>query len=390
MPQMPELSVIVPVLNERQNVPIMVDRLSAALSGIDWEAVFVDDDSEDGCADVIREIAAGNFRVRLLQRIGRHGLASAAIEGMLSTSSPWLAVMDGDLQHDAELLPQMLETARRGDLDMVVASRHLPGAGMGDFAPERIRLSNAGRFLSGLVLKCRLSDPMSGYFLLSREYFLTVVHDLSQMGFKILLDLVVSAPRPVRLAEVPYVFGTRVYGESKLDLNPGVEFLLLIADKLVGRIVPVRYVLYSLVGLFGVLVHVSLLWVLHARFAVPVLAAQSMATVAAMTSNFLLNNLTTYRDARLTGWRRILAGYIVFAAACGVGLVANLGVVKLLLSHDVFWLFAALGGMIVGSVWNYAVAGVFTWKLVQVRRGRVRRTVLSERQPAAVCWPTDS
>jgi dolichol-phosphate mannosyltransferase len=267
----------------------------------------------------------------------------------------------------------MLETARCGELDIVVASRHVVGGGMGDFAASRVRLSNAGRMLSRFVLTCPLSDPMSGFFLLSREYFQTVVYDLSQMGFKILLDLVLSAPRPVRVAEVPLTFGARIHGESKLNTNLGIELLLLIADKLVGRIVPVRYVMYSLVGLLGVAVHASLVWILHANLAVPVLTAQAAATVTAMTFNFLLNNSITYRDARLTGWKRIATGYAVFAAGCGVGIVANLAVVKLLLSHGVFWLLAAVGGMLIGSVWNYAVASVFTWKLVQLRRGRARK-----------------
>jgi len=370
---MPELSVVVPVLNERQNIPLLLNRLESSLLGVDWEVVFVDDDSEDGSADIARSIASQNPRVRLLHRIGRRGLASAAIEGMLSTSSPWLAVMDGDLQHDTAVLPRMLETAKCGDLDIVVASRHVPGGGMGDFAAARIRLSNAGRKFSRIFLTCPLSDPMSGYFLLSRDYFHAVVHDLSQMGFKILLDLVLSSQRPVRIAEVPLAFGVRIHGESKLDTSLGIEFLLLIADKLVGRIVPVRYVLYSLVGLLGVAVHASVLWMLHAWMGFPVLTAQTIATLGAMTFNFLLNNSITYRDAKLTGWKAIAAGYTVFVAACAVGVVANLSVVKFLMGYGVYWLLAALGGMIIGSAWNFLAASVFTWKLVQQRRVRARR-----------------
>lgn len=370
---MRELSVIVPVLNERHNIPLLIGHLETALAGMDWEVVFVDDDSEDGGTDLLRKIASSNPQVRMLQRIGRRGLASAAIEGMLSTSSPWLAVMDGDLQHDAALLPHMLKTAKCGELDIVVASRHMAGGGMGEFAASRVRLSNAGRMLSRFVLTCPLSDPMSGFFLLSREYFQTVVYDLSQLGFKILLDLLLSAPRPVRIAEVPLTFGARVHGESKLNTNLGIEFLLLVADKLFGRVVPVRYVLYSLVGLVGVAVHASLVWILHANLAVPVLTAQAVATVTAMTFNFLLNNSITYRDAKLTGWKRIATGYAIFAAACGMGIVANLAVVQLLLNHGVFWLLAAIGGMLIGSVWNYAVASVFTWKLVQLQRRQARR-----------------
>ena len=375
---MPDISVIIPVLNESRNIPLMVERLTHALAGVDWEAVFVDDDSLDGSAAVARAIATDNPRIRVIQRIGRQGLASAAIEGMLATSSPWLAVMDGDLQHDESILPRMLEAAKAGDLDLVVASRHIAGGGVGEFSESRVRLSNLGRSLIRLVMTCPLSDPMSGYFLVSRGYLDEVVHDLSQLGFKILADLAMSATRPIRVTEVPFTFRSRQFGEIKLDTNVGIEFLLLLADKLVGRIVPVRYILYSLVGLLGVLVHMSALWILHAMLGAPALTSQTAATILALTCNFFLNNSITYRDAKLRGWARIARGYAVYAAACGIGVFANLGVFNLLTGYGVFWLFAGLAGMTISSAWNFGAASVFTWKLAR----RQRASAAKGRRPA--------
>ena len=229
--QPPLLAVVVPILNERENIRILHQRLERVLAGIPFELIFVDDDSRDGSAREVAELARETPRVRLLHRIGRRGLASACVEGMLSSSAPFLAVMDGDLQHDETILPQMFELLRRDELDLVVGSRNVAGGSMGDFAAERVQLSNLGRWFSQHLLNCPLSDPMSGFFMLSRPFLLEVVHRLSQMGFKILLDLTSSLTRPLKFAEVPYTFRNREHGESKLDISVNLDFLLLIADK---------------------------------------------------------------------------------------------------------------------------------------------------------------
>jgi dolichol-phosphate mannosyltransferase len=338
------------------------------LGGIDWEVVFVDDDSPDGTAALCRECAQRDPRIRVIHRIGREGLSSACVEGMLATASPYLAVMDGDLQHDESLLPEMLALAKSQDLDVVVASRHLAGGGMGEFAADRVELSNLGRRLSRLVTKINVSDPMSGFFLLNRRVLDATMYRLSLMGFKVLLDMLASSPGPLRVGELPYTFRNRESGESKLDTFVELEYILLLADKLVGSYIPVRYFLYAMVGLSGVAVHFACLGLFHLLLGQGVIRAQASATVVALVWNFFLNNAFTYRDRRLRGARSLAKGLLVYAVGCSVGMLANLGVTGLVAGRGLPWYLAGGLGLIVGSVWNYGFASVFAWKIAQRRR----------------------
>ena len=191
-----DLSVVIPTFNEAGNVASLLERLRNTLGQTGWEAVFVDDDSPDGTSSLIRSIARSDPRVRVIQRIGRRGLSSACIEGVLASSAPYIAVMDADLQHDESILPSMCERIRTGGLDLVVGSRNIEGGSMGDFSKERVMLSGLGSRLSRAVCKCNLSDPMSGFFIVSRSFFEEVQYRLSGLGFKILVDLVASSQRP--------------------------------------------------------------------------------------------------------------------------------------------------------------------------------------------------
>jgi dolichol-phosphate mannosyltransferase len=354
-----ELSVVVPTLNESANIPVLVGRLHEVLAGIDWEVVFVDDDSRDGTATVVRAIAQRDPRVRCLQRIGRRGLSSACIEGILATSAPVVAVMDADLQHDESLLPRMFGALSGDDLDIVVASRYVEGGSIGEWDSGRARISGAATRLSRLIVKADIADPMSGFFMLRRAAFNEAVRNLSGQGFKILLDLFASAPRPLRFKEVPFRFRQRQFGESKLDSMVAWEYLMLIADKLIGHIVPVRFALFALIGGFGVLVNLLVLRLalgVGARFAL----AESIATLAAMAGNFLLNNQLTYRDRRLRGWR-FVRGLVTFGVGCSIGAVANVGIAAEVFGGGHSWWLAGLAGALIGAVWNYAIASTYTW-----------------------------
>ncbi|HEV2198831.1 MAG TPA: glycosyltransferase family 2 protein [Bryobacteraceae bacterium] len=373
---MAELTVVVPTLNERANVPVLLERLRDALPGISWEAVLVDDDSRDGTAALVRELSRRDSHVRIVHRIGRRGLSSAVIEGILASASPYIAVMDGDLQHDERLLPLMLERLKTAGLDIVIGSRHVPGGGVGEFSPARVALSDMGKRLSRAICHHDLQDPMSGFFMLTRSFFDEVDHRLSGIGFKILLDLLASSRRPVRFEELPYTFRKRLQGESKLDTAVAVEYLLLLTDKSMGHVIPVRYAMFVGVGLLGLLVHLAVLGLLHFQTTMPFLEAQAIATVVSMTGNFFLNNLVTYRDRRLRG-RAVLLGFLSFFIACGIGAVVNFGLARLLLMSGSPWYFAGLAGMAVSSVWNFGMTAVFTWRRTQAGQSGFRQASLS-------------
>lgn len=356
-----ELAVVVPTFNERDNAPELFRRLEVALAGIRFEMIVVDDDSRDGTADVMRELARRDARVRVLQRVGRRGLSSACVEGMLATPAPYIAVIDADLQHDERLLPAMLQKLRGDQLDLVIGTRHAEGGSMGAFASWRVRLSDAGKRLSRVVTHAELSDPMSGFFMLDRRYLDEVVRSLSAVGFKILLDLVASSKRPVRIAEMPYHFRERLHGESKLDILVGVEYLQLIADKLIGDLVPPRFVMFALVGASGVILHLGILWAMLRLAGQPFVVAQTVATVLVMTTNFFLNNAFTWRDHRLKGLA-MSGGLLKFYAACAIGAFVNVRIASYLVAHGAPWYAGGFAGLTVGSVWNYAVTAATTWK----------------------------
>ena len=358
----PELSVILPTFNESGNVPLIVEAVRKALQGINWEIIFVDDDSPDGTTAAARRIAAEDSRVRVIRRIGRRGLSGASIEGMLSSSSPYVAVMDADLQHDETLLPRMLEALRSGDYDLAVASRKVEGGDIGTgLSGVRAWGSNLANGLAQKLLNVQLSDPMSGFFMVRRDKLEDLSPQLSSQGFKILLDIVSSARNTLRVKELPFVFKERQIGESKLDTLVTLDYLGLLLAKYLGNAVSVRFLMFGIVGASGVVVHLIALKIALSALALGFSYAQTLATFVAMTWNFLLNNQLTYRDRRLKGIR-MLSGLITFYVACSVGTLANVGVADLIYSSDAVWWLAGVAGAAMGAVWNYAASSVLTWR----------------------------
>ncbi|HKM61443.1 MAG TPA: glycosyltransferase family 2 protein [Acidisphaera sp.] len=358
----PDVTVVVPCYNERDNVAPLVERLDAALVGFAWEVVFVDDNSPDGTADAARALAEHDARVRCIRRIGRRGLASAVIEGALSSSAQAIAVIDGDLQHDETKVPEMLRDVLSGGYDLAVGTRHAAGADdSGLSSGFRQRLSHAGIRVAQAFLPVRLTDPMSGFFAIRRDVFERTAPRLTGSGFKILLDLVLSAPAPLRVAEVPFRFRARASGDSKLDVLVLVQFAGLLLDKLTNGAFPLRFVAFALVGALGVLVNVAVL-VAAQRFGVDFTRAQTIATICAMAFNFLLNNQVTYRDRRLRGaavWR----GLLLFMLVCGVGAIANIGIARTLYAEHATSIAAGAMGAVIGVVWNYAVSATLVWRV---------------------------
>ena len=362
-----ELSVIVPTFNERDNVTEMVRRLTSALDGLSWEVIFVDDNSPDGTADAVREIARCDRRVRCLHRFGRRGLSSACVEGILSSSAPYCAVMDGDLQHDEKILPRMLDTIKRENLDLVIGSRYVDGGSIGNWDTSRASISSMATKLSQFVVRADLADPMSGFFLLRREIVHEALPRLSNIGFKILIDICASIPRRCRYKEIPFQFRRRQAGRSKLDSQVAWEYLMLLLDKLIGRWIPPRFVVFCMVGSIGLLAHLTFVAVAYGALGIEFTISQAGATLFAMTGNFLLNNIFTYYDRRLRGWR-LVAGLAKFLLACGIGVMANLSVASYIFYEQrLSWTPSAIAGALVSVVWNYVVTGFYTWNSRQHR-----------------------
>jgi dolichol-phosphate mannosyltransferase len=357
---LPAVSVVVPTFNERDNVGALYRKLDAALKGLSWEVIFVDDNSPDNTWDVVRSLARQDSRVRCVRRIGRRGLSGACIEGILASSAPFAAIIDADLQHDETQLPKMLALLQSGAAELVVGSRYIEGGSADSFGRQRAGASALATGVAKRVLGVRIADPMSGFFMIRRDRFEQLAPELSTQGFKILLDIVATAHGQLRTIEIPYTFGSRLHGESKLDSMVALDFLGLVLAKFTHDVVSLRFLLFAMVGGIGLFVHLGTLFV-ALQFGMPFPEAQAAGAFVAMTSNFILNNFLTYRDQRLKGFA-ILRGLLAFYLVCSVGLFANVGVAFSVYDQEPIWWLAGAAGALMGVVWNYAMSGLFVWR----------------------------
>jgi dolichol-phosphate mannosyltransferase len=354
-----ELTVVVPTFNERANVRKLIRLVEAALGQTRWQVIFVDDDSPDGTAAEVKAVAAVDPRVQCLHRVGRRGLAGAVIEGIMASAAPFVAVMDGDLQHDETLLPAMLAALRTGGADLAVGSRYCggPGADASALGARREAGSRLANWLGRQVLKADLSDPMSGFFMVRRSVVEVVAQRLSTSGFKVLFDIVASQDRPLKIVELPYTFRAREAGDSKLDNGVVVQYLGLLVAKLSKDVISPRFLMFAMVGASGVVVHLAILRsLLHLGFS----WAQTLAAIGAMTSNYLINNAVTYRDRRLKGLK-LISGYIKFCVLCSVPLAANVAVATVVFERGPAWWVAGLAGAVVAAAWNYVTTSKAVW-----------------------------
>ena len=364
----PHLSIIVPTFNERENIGLLYEKLAGVFGAIPFEMIVVDDNSPDGTATAVKALARRHPNIRCLQRIGRRGLASACIEGISASAAPFFAVMDADHQHDETILPQMLAKAEAGD-DIVVATRYAEGGSAGaGFSATRAAGSQLATRLSSRLTGADLSDPMSGFFLMRREVFEEVAPSLSDDGFKILLDIIVSSMRyrkangqALKIGEVPYQFRERHAGASKMSPLIVIQFLGLLLSKMTAGLLPTSFLLFALVGGSGVIVNLVALVVSHEVFHLPLDPSVVIAAVVSMTTNYLLNNELTYADKKLRGGR-FWFGLATFYAVCSLGLLANLSVANWLYHAEGQFYFASIIGVIMSVVFNYAVTRVFTWR----------------------------
>ena len=354
------MTIIIPTFNERENIVPLVEEIARCVVNYDWHVLFVDDNSPDGTAEEVERLGKTDPRVKCLRRIGRKGLSSACIDGILASNSPFVAVMDGDLQHDIKILSQMIEAVSEGTVDLAIGSRYTEGGDIGRWSIWRRLTSGIATRVSRILIPDGLTDPMSGYFVMRRDKFVGLVDRLYGKGFKILLDIISSSREELSFIEVPYSFGVRQHGESKLNTLVAYEFGEMLAFQTVGRFVPPKFFLFVGVGLTGMLVHFIVLGGFNRLLSVSFEASQFLAIWAAMTSNFHLNNLVTYRETHLRAqawWR----GLFTFYASCGLGAFINLTIAIFLYGFGAHWLVAGVSGAVFGAVWNFSTTRIFTW-----------------------------
>lgn len=356
-----QLSVVVATYNEAGNIAGVVERLSVALSGIDWEVVFVDDNSPDGTIDVALQLARTDTRVRGVLRVRNRGLANSTTQGMLSGNGAILCAMDADGQHDPSVIREMLAPILAGEADVVSAARRLDDTlDAGALGPFRLKLSRFGNWLSRLVLRREIADAMTGFFAIRREAFVRVAPKLGDSGFRLLFDMLSSDPA-LRHREVYFDFGRRMHGQSKLDSFVAWQFLTFIISKLTRGIVPPALVSFLFVGGTGVFVHLAVLYAMLAasgNFA----TSQAMASLVAVTSNFLLNNRLTFRDRRLRGGR-LLVGYLKFLVISSIGIVANVSLATYTYDRvGGIAIVAAFAGIALDTLWKFVVSNRVVWR----------------------------
>lgn len=355
----PHLSLVICTLNEHEAIGGVLDAVSADLLDVSHEIIVVDDSVDDRTARVVEERARRHRAVRLIRRTGAGGLASAAIAGWDAARGQVLAIMDGDGQHDPRLIGRMLRRLDETGVELVVASRYLHSA-KGGLRGYRHLLSRAGVGLSAGLLGLRLADPLSGCFLMRRDWYEAVRPRLSGVGFKILVDVAASHHRRPTTAQIPTALLARAGGESKLDLRVIVDLAALLVEKRTGGAIPARMSLFLLVGATGLAAHLTVL-VLSRLADLPFWLGQTCAILAAMTWNFGLNNSLTFRERRLRG-PALVRGLLSFYAGCLLGALVSEVAGTGLNAVGAPWALAGLAGAALGAIWNYQAAKRLTWR----------------------------
>lgn len=357
------LSIVLPTYNERGNIAILLDHLLPLKARFELELLVVDDDSADGTADLVRQLAHGEPSIRLIRRLGRAGLASAIKEGLLDATGDLVVVMDSDGQHEPSAVLEALERLESSGCDLVIGSRFHAGAEIHGLSGRREAGSNLANRLARFSLPRyrQLSDYMSGFFALRLDRVLPLLRAVDVSGFKFLYELLAVSGGQLRVAEIPLTFQPRTYGTSKLDLAVLWDFGISILHSLALRLIPRRAISFALVGATGVVVQLLVSQLLMALAGLRFQQALPAAVVVAATSNYLINNALTFRVQRQQGMA-LVRGLLKFLLVASLPVLANVGVASAFysfVSRDTFW--AQLAGILVVFVWNYAASSRFVW-----------------------------
>jgi dolichol-phosphate mannosyltransferase len=370
----PDLSLVICTLNEGAAIRSVIDEICTTLEGISHEIIVVDDNSQDQTQSEVLEVAKSRPNVRLHVRYDERGLSSAAIKGWDIAHGRYLGVMDGDGQHDPAAIRALAEMILRGDKDLVCVSRYIGETDTG-LSWFRDLGSKAATAVTGMVLKVPLTDPMSGCFMMTREYYMSARPKLTGVGFKILVDVAASSSIKPRFGEIKAALRQRQGGTSKLDIRVVLDLGALLVEKATKGFLPARFVLFGGVGVTGVFVYMAVLILSHEFLRVggelPVyrytvywddITNYGLAIWLSMTWNFFINNSITFRDKRLKGWAMI-RGLFGFYFACGVGALLSLGLSILMKQYlGVHWFLSGVSAALLSGVWNYWASTVLSWR----------------------------
>jgi dolichol-phosphate mannosyltransferase len=373
----PSLSLVICTLDESEAIGALLRETTAALGELHHEILVVDDSADDRTAAVVRAFAAANPAIRLIRREGARGLASAAIAGWDAARGEALAIMDGDGQHDPALLPRLAARLTEDGADLAVASRYV-AEGPSGLAPMRHLGSRVATLAACLALGAKTSDPMSGFFVMTRAWYQAARPKLSGVGFKILADLMASGGRGPKVAELPASLRARAGGVSKLDVRVVAELAALLIEKRSGGAIPSRFTLFACVGATGLLIHLASLSAIGGIMGAPFWLAQAMAILTAMTSNFFLNNALTFRDLRLKG-RELGRGLGAFYLSCAGGAVLGEAAAAGLDRLGGHWIASGVAGAMLSALWNYWSTSRAAWRVggtATVVEGEVRHVEL--------------
>jgi dolichol-phosphate mannosyltransferase len=378
------LSLVVPTYNERENIQTLIERIGKLLDPMmegRYELIVVDDDSPDRTWEVAQALCSDYPQLKVIRRQQERGLSTAVIRGWQTAEGEILGVIDSDLQHPPEILPQML-TALQGGADLVVASRHIEGGGVSDWGFIRRFLSRGAQMLGLVILPNaigRVSDPMSGYFMVRRNA--VVGRDLDPIGYKILIE-VLGRCQIARIAEIGYVFQERKEGASKVTWKQYVEYIQhLIRLRSRGRLeklkqrfeIPIkRFMRFGLVGLSGVFVDMAIFYLLHdsAALGLPLTRSKVIAAEIAIINNFLWNDLWTFRDisSQQRGWPKRIKRFTKFNLVCLLGLLLNVAIVNILVNYfNIHYLIANLIAIAIITVWNFWINLKLSWRVTQTK-----------------------
>ena len=358
---MSSLSIIIPTFNESETITQLLAEIQNSLVMIDYEIIVVDDDSPDQTAEIIREFISSREinNIYCINRVWSKGLSSAVIEGVSLASKDLICVMDGDGQHDPMDVLKMLEQFNSDEIDLMIGSRFFEINHSAGLSATRNKLSNFGIQCCNFFLKSKLSDPLSGFFLIKRHLILNSRSALYKDGFKILLDLMMMQPE-LMVSDRQINFRQRSGGESKLNLSTIFSLIGQIVENLTNGIISAGFLVFSMVGSFGVLLHLLLLsFLLSLEFTF--ISANISSTLVAMTSNYLLNNFLTFHNIHDTYQKKIL-GLIKYTLANSLSIFANIGIASQLFGNNFSALSSALVGIFAGLILNYFLSRNIVFK----------------------------